>query len=245
MGENVSGTGTSKASTSSGSSSGGSTGTGAGAAGARGGTGTGSGSTGASGSGSSSAFAVLSDLNSMQLVVALSESEIVHVHSGQPATVTIEALEGAKLAAHVLSVATLSSSSSGVVSYDVTFQLDQTAAGLRPGMSGSAEVVVRAGRRGKRPHQRDLGLYGDGRPGHKQVRRRVVTGLAGNSSTIVLSGLRAGEEVALPLASTSSATSLTSRLAGRGGGLGGGLGGGWVAGLGGAAGRRLATRGGG
>jgi macrolide-specific efflux system membrane fusion protein len=60
------------------------------------------------------------------------------------------------------------------------------------------------------------------------VRRRVVTGLAGNSTTIILSGLKAGEEIALPVASTSSATSLTSRLAGRlgGGGLaGGGLGG--------------------
>src|ERR1700730_3709212 len=63
----------------------------------------------------------------------------------------------------------------------------------------------------------------------KQVRQRVVTGLAGNSSTIILSGLNAGEEIALPVASSAGTSSLTSRLAGRlgGGGLGGGgLGGG-------------------
>ncbi len=61
--------------------------------------------------------------------------------------------------------------------------------------------------------------------GGKQVRQRVATGLAGNSSTIILSGLKAGETVVLPTASTTSsgASSLTSRL-GRlaGGGLGGG-----------------------
>jgi membrane fusion protein, macrolide-specific efflux system len=65
----------------------------------------------------------------------------------------------------------------------------------------------------------------------------VTAGLAGDSSTIVLSGLRAGEQVVLPLASTSSATSLLSRLAGKtgsgtlgGAGAGfGGLGGGGFA----------------
>ena len=79
----------------------------------------------------------------MQLVVPLSESEVVHVHVGQPATVTVEALEGLKLAGHVVSVATLSTSNSGVVSYNVTFQLDQAASALKPGMSASAEVVVK------------------------------------------------------------------------------------------------------
>src|ERR1700730_16650592 len=65
--------------------------------------------------------------------------------------------------------------------------------------------------------------------GGKQVRQRVVTGLAGNSSTIILSGLNAGDEIALPVVSSTGTSSLTSRLAGRlgGGGLGGGgLGGG-------------------
>jgi hypothetical protein len=71
----------------------------------------------------------------------------------------------------------------------------------------------------------------------KQVRQRVVTGLAGNTSTIVLSGLKAGETVVLPAASTtsSSGASLTSKLGSRlgGGGLGGA--GGFPGGGGGAA----------
>jgi hypothetical protein len=65
------------------------------------------------------------------------------------------------------------------------------------------------------------------------VRQRVTTGLAGNTSTIVLSGLKAGETVVLPAASaTSSSTTLLSKLGSRaGGGLGGGgIGGGGIGG---------------
>jgi HlyD family secretion protein len=243
VGEVVSGGGTTKASTSSSSGSsgsgssttGGSTATGRSAGGASSSSSSDSGSS----SSSSSAFAVLSDLSSMQLVVALSESEIGNVKVGQIATVTVEALEGRKLAAHVSEVATLSTSSSGVVSYDVTFQLDQMEAGLKPGMSATAEVVVKQAEGVNVPTTAisadSVTVVRDG----KDVRQRVVTGLAGNTSTIILSGLKAGETVVLPAAtSTSSSTSLTSRLsrlAGGGGGGGGAGGGGGFGGGGGAA----------
>ena len=65
------------------------------------------------------------------------------MHVGQIATVTVEALEGRKFAAEVVSLPVLSTSSSGVVSYDVTFQLDQVEPDLKPGMSATAEVVVK------------------------------------------------------------------------------------------------------
>ena len=178
----------------------------------------------------------------MQLVVPLSESEIGNVKDGQTATVTVEALSGTKLAAHVSEVATLSTSNSGVVSYDVTFQLDQMAAGLKPGMSATAEVVVKQAEGVNVPTSAISAGSVTVEQSGKQVRRRVVTGLGGNTSTIVLSGLKAGETVVLPAAtsSSSSTSSLTSRLGSRagagalgGGGLAGG--GGGLAGGGGAA----------
>jgi multidrug efflux pump subunit AcrA (membrane-fusion protein) len=239
VGETVSGSGTTKASSSSSSSS--DSGTGAAAAGGASATGaagsTSSSKSTSSASSSSSAFAVLSDLSSMQLVVALSESEIGNVKVGQPATITVEALSGAKLAGHVREVALLSTSSSGAVSYDVTFQLDQMEAGLKIGMSATAEVVVKQAEGVNVPTSAisadSVTVESDG----KQVRRHIVTGLAGNTSTIVLSGLKVGETVVLPAASTtSSSSSLTSRLGGRigGGGLAGGAlggdGGGFVGG---------------
>jgi multidrug efflux pump subunit AcrA (membrane-fusion protein) len=227
VGEVVSGSGTTKAS-SSGSSSSGSGASAAGGASALGGA-TGSSSSSksssSSSSSSSSAFAVLSDLSSMQLVVPLSESEIGNVKAGQPATVTVEALSGAKLAAHVSEVALLSTSSSGAVSYDVTFQLDQMESGLKVGMSATAEVVVKQAEGVNVPTSAitadSVTVQRDG----KQERRRVTTGLAGNTSTIILSGLQAGETVVLPAASTTgSSTGLASKLGGRtgAGGLGGG-----------------------
>jgi len=167
----------------------------------------------------------------MQLVVPLSESEIGSVKVGQIATVTVEALEGRKLAGHVSEVALLSTSSSGAVSYDVTFQLDQLTPGLKLGMSATAEVVVKQAEGLNVPTSAITADTVTVERAGKQVRQRVVTGLAGNSSTIVLSGLKAGETVVLPAASSTSSsgaslTSRLSRLAGGAGALGGGLGGG-------------------
>jgi macrolide-specific efflux system membrane fusion protein len=237
VGEIVSGSGTTKASSTSSSSSG----SGSSSAGGAGASSSGSGRSGTgssssagspssgSASSSSSAFAVLSDLSAMQLVAPLSESEIRNVKAGQIATVTVEALEGRKLAAHVSEVAILSTSNSGVVSYDVTFELDQMESGLKPGMSATAEVVVKQAEGVNVPTSAiSAGTVTIVQNG-KQARRRVVTGLAGNSSTIILSGLRAGEKIALPIAASGTGTSSGSRTgagASRTGGLGGALGGG-------------------
>jgi multidrug efflux pump subunit AcrA (membrane-fusion protein) len=232
-GETVSASGTTKVSAASASSGSGGTSTGSSS-----GTGTSTGRTGATsaaagssggssstGSSSSGSFAVLSDLTAMQLVVPLSESEIGSVKQGQTATVTVEALKGRKLAAHVAQVATLATTSSGVVSYDVSFQLDQLMGGLKPGMSASAEVVVKQGEGVSVPTAAISGGVVTVVRGDKRVSQPVTTGLAGNSSTLILDGLKAGEQVVLPVASTTS-SGLGSRLGGRGGALGGGLGGG-------------------
>jgi hypothetical protein len=164
------------------------------------------------------------------VVVPLSESEIGNVHVGQIATVTVEALEGRKFAAQVASLAVLSTSSSGAVSYDVTFQLEQSASGLKPGMSATAEVVVKQAEGINVPTSAITDDSVTVERGGKQVSHAVTTGLAGNSSTIILSGLKAGETVVLPAASStsSSGASLTSKLGGlsKSGGLGSSLGGG-------------------
>jgi multidrug efflux pump subunit AcrA (membrane-fusion protein) len=235
VGETVSGGGTTKASPGSGSSSSSSgSGTGATATGGASTTGASVSSSASKSSSSSSSsgssFAILSNLSSMQLLVALSESEIGSVKAGQPATVTIEALSGAKLAAHVSEVALLSTSSSGgAVSYDVTFQLDQLETGLKVGMSATAEVVVKQAEGVNVPTSAITAGSVTVKRAGKQIRQRVVTGLAGNTSTIILSGLKAGETVVLPAASaSSSSTNLLSKLGSRaGGGLAaGGIGGG-------------------
>ncbi|HEV7941919.1 MAG TPA: HlyD family efflux transporter periplasmic adaptor subunit [Solirubrobacteraceae bacterium] len=233
VGETVSGTGTTKASSGSSSSEGSDAAASSSALGRS--TAAASRESTDDSSSTGSSFAVLSDLSSMQLVVPMSESEIGQVKDGQPATVTIEALEGSKLAAEVTAISMLPTSNSGVVSYDVTFTLDQRIEGLRPGMSATAEVVVKQAEGVNVPSSAITGGTVTVLHEGKQVRRSVLTGLAGSTSTIVVSGLSAGEQVVLPAArSTSSTSSLLSRLGSRlgGSGLGGGAfrGGGFAAG---------------
>jgi multidrug efflux pump subunit AcrA (membrane-fusion protein) len=226
VGEVVSASGTTRAtsaSASAGSSSTGASGAGGSSASGAANASSSSGSTGSS----SSAFAVLSDLSSMQLVAPLSESEIGSVKAGQIATVSVEALSGHKLAAHVSNIAILSTSNSGVVSYDVTFRLEQTDPGLKPGMSATADVVVEQAEGINVPTSAISGGTVTVVRGGRHIRQPVVSGLAGDSSTLILSGLKAGETVVLPSLSTSTAASSSGGRFGALGGLSGagGLGG--------------------
>ena len=76
------------------------------------------------------------------MTVAFSESDISKVHVGQPATVTLDALAGVELAAHVSSISLVGTTSSSVVSYDATLTLDQNDSRVKPGMSASASVIT-------------------------------------------------------------------------------------------------------
>jgi hypothetical protein len=95
---------------------------------------------------------------------------------------------------------------------------------LKPGMSATAEVVVKQAEGVNVPTSAISGGSVTVVQNGKQIRRRVVTGLAGNSSTIILSGLQAGEKIALPIATSTTSTSSgrTGSGLGRTGGLGGG-----------------------
>ena len=250
VGEQVSGGGSSSASSSASSS-----GSGSGSASGSGGSGSGSGSgSGGSGSGSS-AFIVLADLDALNVVVPFSESDVGKLSVGQPATVSVNALPNQQLAAHVVSIATLPTSSSGVVSYDVTLRLDQLTPGLKAGMTASAQVVVE--RVGDALNVASAAISGRGAnasvllvQGGKRVRTPVVTGVVGDSTTQLLGGVRAGDQVAIvtQLPSASSAASglggaATGTRAGAFGGGGGGRFGGGGGGFGGGGG--IAVGGGG
>jgi macrolide-specific efflux system membrane fusion protein len=181
---------------------------------------------------SSSGFITLINLSRMQLVVPMAESSIGKVKIGQPATVTVQALPTEKLAAHVTSISLLATSNSGVVSYQVTLSLDQLQSGLRDGMSATAQIVVSqaqgaisvpSGAISARGGASTVTVVRNG----KQVPQTVVTGVVGDSTTQVLSGLTAGQQVAIPIVtvSSSSATSTTgtgTRTGAGAGGLGGG-----------------------
>jgi hypothetical protein len=182
--------------------------------------------------------------------VSLSESDIGSVKVGQPATVTVNAASGEQFAARVADIGVLSStassgSSSSAVSYPVTLSLDQTGKGLKAGMSATADIVTSQVTGMAVPSQALSGSTvtveaADG----TQSTQQVQTGVVGDSTTQVISGLKVGDKVVV----RSTAAALGSALGGSdqlnsairnrlgGGGLGGGLGGGGGFGGGGGAG---------
>jgi multidrug efflux pump subunit AcrA (membrane-fusion protein) len=209
-------------------------------------------SSGASSSTSSSssstpAFEVVK-LNRYEMSVSLTESDIGKVSKGQLATVTVSAT-GEKLAAKVVDVGVLSSSdtssttstgtasssssssSSGAVSYPVTLRLTQTGSKLKPGMSATADIVTAQTTGLTVPSQALHGSTVTVVAGGKQTPTQVQTGVTGDSTTEITSGLKAGDQVLVTSQAATagaSATTATGQATGTGnrpaGGFGGGAG---------------------
>jgi len=172
----------------------------------------------------------------MQVVASFAETDAIKIQPGQAATVTVDALPNEELAAHVLSIAAAATSSSSVVTYGVTFALDRSEPKLKPGMTANVDVVV--GEVDNVLHVPTAAVRGSGSnatvtvlQNGKQTSVPVVAGLQGDSSTAILSGLKANQTVVLPSVSISTAstggatTSGTSTTGVPGGGPGGGFGG--------------------
>jgi macrolide-specific efflux system membrane fusion protein len=179
-----------------------------------------------SSSGSSTAFITIANLNTLTVGVSFSEADITNVKVGQPATITVNALSDKQFAAKVTGIGILSSSSSGVVSYPVTLAMLQTDPGLKPGMTGTAAVIVDQVQGVVTVPSRAISGAGGAQTvtvtsGGKTETRTVTTGLVGDSTTEVLSGLQPGEQVVLP----NTASSIAGGAASGGGAQSGGFGG--------------------
>lgn len=196
-----------------------------------------------SGSGSGSAFMVLAQLHRLKMEVSFSESDIGKVRKGQTATVSIDSMEGTELSGEVTKLSVLpSEGSSSVVEYPATILLTQSAKGLRAGMSASAEVVVEQVKNAITVSSEALsGKTVTVEEGGKEVTKTVTTGLEGDETTQIISGLKVGDTVVLPEVTVATSTSGGESESGSVkeafsgfGGAGGGFTGGPPAGFGGA-----------
>jgi hypothetical protein len=127
----------------------------------------------------------------------------------------------------------LSTVSSNVVTYPVTVTLGSAVAGLRPGMTANVTVVTASRVDVLSVPTAAIDTAGGASTvtvvsGGKDVSREVITGLEGDSSTEITSGLRAGDVVVLSTgrSGVTSANTGASRTGSSGGGagLGGGAG---------------------
>jgi HlyD family secretion protein len=153
------------------------------------------------------AFMVLTDVHSFQVVASISETDATRVNSGQQVKVTFDAIPGLSLPGSVIALQPVATLIQDVTNYLVTVNLDTVDPRLRAGMTAKASVAVGEARQVLAvPNialQRSAGktyvtvVRRDG----TQVRTQITTGLAGDTTTEVVSGLSEGDHVLLPVVS--------------------------------------------
>ena len=192
-------------------------------------------SSGASSGTATSGFITLDDLTGLQVKAGFSEADAAKVQVGQSATITFDALTNTTLTGKVVSVDATQTVVQNVVTYSVYISLDSVPAGLKPGMTASAAVVV-----DKRENVLLLpssAVRGTGttaqvtvKTGATETSQTVQIGLRGDQSVEIVSGLKVGDVVVTRTTSTASgangrvpagAGGLGGAVTGAGGGLGG------------------------
>jgi HlyD family secretion protein len=88
-------------------------------------------------------FTIAEDLASMQLEVDVDEADVGQVQAGQRATFTVEAYRDREFPAEVTAVRVAPVTINNVVTYTAVLSLDNADMLLRPGMTATAEIVVK------------------------------------------------------------------------------------------------------
>lgn len=88
-------------------------------------------------------FTLAENLASMQLEVDIDEADVGNVRVGQPATFTVESYPDRSFPAEVTEVRYASQTINNVVTYTAVLSLDNSELLLRPGMTATANIVVK------------------------------------------------------------------------------------------------------
>jgi multidrug efflux pump subunit AcrA (membrane-fusion protein) len=188
---------------------------------------TGSSSTGSTSSSSSSStsFAVIDSLKRLSMTVSFTEADINKLKVGQAAVVTLDALSNLELAGKVTDVSSIGTTTDDVTSYDATVTLNQYDARVKPGMSASAEVIIKQGHgvtvpSGAVTGSGTLATVTEEVDG-KQKTKKVIVGIRGDSRDLIVSGVSSGTELVetetLPATGSSASTSSSSSGSATGG----------------------------
>lgn len=216
-------TGSSSSAGSSGSSS---------AGGTAGSSGTASSSSAATSASSGAGLVTISDTAHLQVVAGFSESDITSMKANQTAQFTFPALPqdpaAAPVTGKVVSIAQTSSTTNGVVTYQVTVSIDNPPATLRLGQSANISVTTATADNAlvvpslaitTSGSRQTVNVMKNGTP----TPATVTTGISANGRTQVLTGLSDGDQIELPAISSTLDTGTTTGAGGFGaGGLGGG-----------------------
>jgi len=174
-------------------------------------------------SNSTTGFIVLANTGSMALHGTVGEADVVKLKLGQVATITVDAVSSAKMTGKVTSLDPVATIAQGVPVYGIDVTIDLPNPSVRPGMSGTANVIIASSPNALTvPNlavktangRRYLTILKDG----KQLDTTVTFGISNDTVTEVLTGVQEGDVVVLPQprAATSGAGGRVIRLGGPG-----------------------------
>jgi RND family efflux transporter MFP subunit len=147
----------------------------------------------------------LVDTGEIELRGFIDEIDVGMVKLGQAANITFDALPDEEVKGEMAFISPVGTTLAGVVSYDTTITLENPVAGLRDGMSVTAEVIIERrddvlvipnrAIRGTLKNPKVVVLADE-----QEEEREITLGLTDGINTEVLSGLEEGETVVLPAA---------------------------------------------
>lgn len=153
----------------------------------------------------------IADLSEMQIEADVDETDIGKVKVGQNVTFTIDTYSGKTFTGTVTKISNQSTTTNNVIYYTVYVAVHPTSYDLKPDMT--ARLVINTNERHNVLYlpneavkvvngQATVQVLEKGKP----VTKNVTTGLSGEMSTEIVSGLSEGEEVVLPSKKTKTRT---------------------------------------
>jgi HlyD family secretion protein len=145
----------------------------------------------------------LVNTSEMEMRGFIDEIDVAMVQLGQEANILLDALPDEEINGMVAFISLVSTIRAGVVSYETTITLENPVAGLRDGMSATAEVIIERrddvllipnrAIRGTSQNPTVVVLVDE-----QEEEREISLGLSDGINTEVLLGLEEGEKVVLP-----------------------------------------------
>jgi len=159
--------------------------------------------------------------------ITLNEVDAANVKAGQKATLTFDAIDGLNIVGQVEEIDAIGTVSQGVVSYSVKIAFDPTDSRIKAGMSVSAAIITDA--RQDVLLAPNAAVKTEGNTNYVEVMKNKVPeqqsveiGLANDSYTEIISGLKEGDQVVTQTISASPTATPSSNNGLRIPGLGGG-----------------------
>lgn len=186
-----------------------------------------------SSSSNSQAPIIIGDLNTLKAQVEVNEVDVSNVSIGQKATMTFNAIDGLTLTGKVEKMDSLGTSTSGVVTYNVTLGFDSSDPRIRPAMSVSTSIItgvkqdiiiVPNSAVKSQNGSSYVQILKDGQTTPQQT--PVEIGISNNTETEIINGVNVGDNVVTQTINSGTVSPTTSSSSGGGSlrvpGLGGG-----------------------